>query len=174
MSADLGLFHLLGAVAVLCAALLLVVRSAAAASAALLAASSALAGILVLLGAEFVGVALLIVQAGVATVLLLMIFMLVGAEGGTRPSTRRLHIALKGVGCAAAAFVAVAMVGALPGDLLTDAAGAPAPAWGGGGGGHRAAGLALFRDHRLSLQAVGLVLLSAIVASISLVRRRSG
>jgi NADH:ubiquinone oxidoreductase subunit 6 (subunit J) len=91
-----------------------------------------------------------------------MIFVLVGAEGGTRPTSRRRDVAVKLVGCLAAAGLAVAIVHAMPSDPPLQAA------FDRSSGGQRPMGLALFRQHGFPLQIVSLLLLSAIVGGVAL------
>jgi NADH:ubiquinone oxidoreductase subunit 6 (subunit J) len=187
VNAELLLFDALAGVAVFAAAAMVIVaRSAVAVATALLACLTALSGVLVLLGAELVGVVQLIVQAGSVTVLLLMIFLLVGAEGGRRPTSRPRDTVFKLVGCGAAAGIALLIVHAAPGDGAPAAAvfsfAAPNPARSldpnaalyFASGGHRAMGLALYRSHLLPLQILALLLLAAVVGSVSLAGRRAG
>jgi NADH:ubiquinone oxidoreductase subunit 6 (subunit J) len=167
VSAETLLFDALATAAVFSAlSMVVVARTAVAVATALLACLAALSGVLVLLGAELVGIVQLLVQAGAVTVLLLMIFMLVGAEDETPSAVGRAGTTLRLIGCLAAAGLAVAVIGVAPVEAPMTAALDPASS------GHRPMGLALFRHHALALQILSLLLLSAVVGSMTLALRR--
>ncbi len=125
MSIEVVLFYCFAGLALFSAlAMLLFVRNAMAGAMSLLLSMVSLAGIFVLLGAEFLGVVQIIVYAGAIMVLLLFMLMLSNLdedEFGPSPSLQRIW---KTVACAVALAVALLLGWQLPGVLPEIAEGA--------------------------------------------------
>ncbi len=146
-------------------AMLLLARNVVAGALCLVVTMVSLAGIFVLLGAEFLGVVQIIVYAGAIMVLLLFVIMLLDFEVdefGPEPPRRAL---LK----AAGGGIAIAVGGALAVAFVVEAPQAPLEAR--SIGGHHAMGRALFSDFVLPLEVLGLLLLAGIVGAVIVAKR---
>jgi len=150
------------------AAMLLLARNLIAGALCLVITMVSLAGIFVLLGAEFLGVVQIMVYAGAIMVLLLFVVMLLNLEVDEFGPVPPLRGLLKAVGASIAIGVGCAVVLA----LVVDEPRAPLAAI--SIGGHRALGRALFSDFVLPLEAVGLLLLAGIVGAVIVAKRRLG
>jgi len=167
MSAQLLLFYFFAGLALFSAlAMVVLVRNVVAGALSLVITMISLAGIFVLLGAEFVGAVQVIVYAGAIMVLLIFVIMLFNLEVdefGPEPLGRAAgKVAAAGV----AALLCVALLTALP-----ESSALPEPAVALAGG-HRELGTALFTRFVLPLEVVGLLLLGAIVGAVILAKRR--
>jgi len=169
MSVPLLLFYVFAALAVASAlAMVALSRNLVAGALCLVVTMVSLAGIFVLLGAEFLGVVQIMVYAGAIMVLVLFAIMLLdlGEAGGLAASRLRGVTRVGGVlgGAGVAALLVLALIAA----PAPDAAGTPAI------GHHRALGRALFTDFVVPVEIAGLILLAAIVGAVILAKRRLG
>jgi NADH-quinone oxidoreductase subunit J len=169
MSAEVVLFQVFALLALFSAAAMVALAGNAVASAmSLVVTIVSLAGIFVLLGADFLGVVQIMIYAGAIMVLVVFVVMLLeaGRPKPAPPSRSRTFVKL--LGCAAAAGIAVLLISVIPPGSLPG--GAPAEAI----GGYREIGLALFTDFVVPLEVVGLLLLSAVVGAVILAKQRIG
>ncbi len=125
----------------------------------------ALAGLYVLLEAQFVGLIQVMVYAGAIVVLFLFVIMLLNLRGSGAAGAESQPIA-KAVG----ALVAVAATLWVARTLA--AARAPWPDGEEGVGTTRAIGEALYTDYVLSVQVAGVLLLAGIVAAVVLAKKK--
>jgi len=167
VTGELVLFYLFASLALFSAlAMVSFVHNVVAGVISLVVTMVSLAGIFVLLGAEFLGVVQIIVYAGAIMVLLLFVVMLLNLETDDFAPRSRARSLWKLVGSAAAvAFAALLALANRPQPGLT-------PPISGSIGGHRDIGLALFREFVLPFEVGGLILLSAIVGAVILAKRR--
>ena len=170
MSAPVLLFYALGALALFSALLMVVLpRNVVAGAMSLVVTMICLAGIFVLLGAEFLGAIQIILYAGAIMVLLLFVVMLLNLEGEVLGATTHARAAMKVLACVVVVGVAALLAYALPsGESAPDAALERVATM----GGNRAVGRALFTEFVLPLEAAGLLLLAAIVGAVIVAKRR--
>ena len=170
MSFDLLLFWAFGFLAVFSGiAMVGFVRHIVASAMSLVVTMISLAGIYVLLSAEFVAAIQIMVYAGAIVVLFLVVILLLNLRDGQLARAASGPKAFKIAGVVASVGVAVALVAqswvffwiVAPPDRL--------PA---GFGGHRALGVALYTDYVLPLELTGLILLAAILGAVVLAKRR--
>jgi NADH-quinone oxidoreductase subunit J len=169
MGAEAVLFYLLAGLA-LASALALVLFSKSGVPAALHLALSllCLAGIYVLLGAHFVAVVQVLVFVGAVVVLLLFGIMLLDPGGDAFGNLRPEQPALKLLGVLVALAIPALLLRRVYGELPPVS---PLPE---GFGGVRELGLQLLGEHLVVLEAVGLILLAAMVGAVILAKRRIG
>ncbi len=125
----------------------------------------ALAGLYVLLEAQFVGLIQVMVYAGAIVVLFLFVIMLLNLRGGGAASAES-----RPIGKAAGAIVAVGAVLWLVRRLA--ASRAPWPEVDPSYGTTRAIGEALYTDYVLSVQVAGVLLLAGIIAAVVLAKKK--
>jgi NADH-quinone oxidoreductase subunit J len=128
-----------------------------------------LAGIYVLLHAEFVAVVQIMVYAGAILVLFLFVVMLLDLREGGFARAARGHNLLKLSGAGGSLAIAVLLVATVPGVLATAPAPESVPE---GFGTYRLLGLALYGKYVVAVELVGLLLLAAIVGAVVLAKRR--
>jgi NADH-quinone oxidoreductase subunit J len=167
MSAQLFLFYAFALLALFSAvAMVAFVRNVVAGALSLVVTMLSLAGIFVLLGAEFVGVVQIIVYAGAIMVLLLFVIMLFNLEVdefGPEPLGRA---AFKIAAAGMAALLCMTLIIVLPeSELLPEPQSELL-------GGHKQIGRTLFTRYVLPLEVTGLLLLAAIVGAVILAKRR--
>ncbi len=167
-------FYCLAAVAVAGAIGVIALRSPVHAALSLLASFLAVAGLFVLLNAEFLAAVQILVYAGGVMVLFLFVIMLVNVHmlAGESQYMRRLVPAAVVLGIALAVLVGIGVVasGELPpadAAALTSVAGVPL-------GNTEAVGWSLYRDYLLPFEVVSLVLLVAMIGAIVLGRKELG
>ena len=170
MSFDLLLFWAFGFLAVFSSiAMVGFVRHIVASAMSLVVTMISLAGIYVLLSAEFVAVIQIMVYAGAILVLFLFVIMLLNLREGEFSRAASGPKALKLAGAVASVGVAVALVVrasrffsiAPPPERLPQ-----------GFGGYRALGVALYTEYVVPLELAGLILLAAIIGAVVLAKRR--
>jgi NADH-quinone oxidoreductase subunit J len=164
------LFYALGALALLSAvAMVCLGRQLVAAALCLLLTTVSVAGIDVLLRAEFVGIVHLLVYPGAIGIVLLFAIVLLDPRPDDMVPLQRVEGLVKVLGAGGVLGIAALFSLRLRGSLasLQELAG-PVPD---GFGGHRALGLALYGDYLVPLEVVGLILLTAIVAAVVLAKR---
>ena len=170
MSFDLLLFWAFGFLAVFSSiAMVGFVRHIVASAMSLVVTMISLAGIYVLLSAEFVAVVQIMVYAGAILVLFLFVIMLLNLREGEFSRAASGPKALKLAGAVASVGVAVALVVrasrffsiAPPPERLPQ-----------GFGGYRALGVALYTEYVVPLELAGLILLAAIIGAVVLAKRR--
>ena len=170
MSFDLLLFWAFGFLAVFSSiAMVGFVRHIVASAMSLVVTMISLAGIYVLLSAEFVAAIQIMVYAGAILVLFLFVIMLLNLREGEFSRAASGPKALKLAGAVASVGVAVALVVrasrffsiAPPPERLPQ-----------GFGGYRALGVALYTEYVVPLELAGLILLAAIIGAVVLAKRR--
>jgi NADH-quinone oxidoreductase subunit J len=127
----------------------------------------ALAGLYVLLEAQFIGLIQVMVYAGAIVVLFLFVIMLLNLRGSGTTGAENQPV-LKAIG----ALIAVAATLWLARTL--SAGRAPWPDVGPEFGTTRAIGEALYTDYVLSVQVAGVLLLAGIVAAVVLAKKKIG
>jgi NADH-quinone oxidoreductase subunit J len=162
---DTVLFLTFAAIAVLCAINLVVQTHPIASALSLIGVMSALAVLYLLLGAEFLAAAQMIVYAGAIMVLFIFVIMLLNA-GGERATKSRQLVKLAGVPLIAVFLGIVAFViqALLPRSELVWFGGFP-------GGGPRDIGIPLFTRYLLPFEVTSVLILIAIVGAIVLGRK---
>jgi len=167
VTAELVLFYAFAALALFAAlAMVTFVHNVVASALSLVVTMVSLAGVFVLLGAEFIGVVQIIVYAGAIMVLLLFVVMLLDQGSDRFGRGSRARNLWKLLGCAGAVGVAALLATTISGE------GVPAPSEAVLNGGYRAVGLALFREFVLVFEVAGLLLLAAIVGAVILAKGR--
>ncbi len=131
----------------------------------------ALAGLFVMLNAEFVGVLQVMIYAGAIVVLFLFVVMLLNLRGGEMAADRQPFLKLVGAGIVIAATVKLtSLLGAArsnPSGIQKD--------WmpvGPEFGSVRDIGLVLYTDYLLLFQVSGILLLAGIVAAVILAKQK--
>jgi NADH-quinone oxidoreductase subunit J len=162
---DTVLFLTFAVIAVLCGINLVVQTHPIASALSLIGVMGALAVLYLLLGAEFLAAAQMIVYAGAIMVLFIFVIMLLNA-GGERATKSRQLVKVAGVPLTAVFLGIVAFViqALLPrGELV----------WFGGfpGGGPRDVGIPLFTRYLLPFEVTSVLILIAIVGAIVLARK---
>lgn len=159
------LFYVFGAVSIATAATLVAaVRSTVAATLSLVGTLLALAGIYVLLGAHLMAAIQVMLHAGAIVVLFLFVVMFHDLRPDAVPTGRQRAFR---VGAALVSFLLLYRVLRAMGPL---GEAPPAPA---GFGGYRQLGISLYTDYVLLVEVAALVLTTAIVGALILVRKRS-
>jgi len=128
-----------------------------------------LAGIYVLLAAEFVAVVQIMVYAGAILVLFLFVIMLLNLQEEETARATSGPKALKLAGAVASVGVGVALV-VRAADSFSIAP--PPESLPQGFGGYRTLGIALYTEYVLALELAGLILLAAIIGAVVLAKRR--
>lgn len=158
------IFVILAVVAVLAAVGVVAQRKAVRSALFLLVHFICLAGLYILLNAQFVAMVQIIVYAGAIVVLFLFVVMLLGMERAEEPPDLRPYFGLAGALLAILLLVGVAWA------LLSGGGGSvPAEA---AGGGVRDIGAALLTDFAVPFELASVVLLVALVGAVALARRR--
>jgi NADH-quinone oxidoreductase subunit J len=169
MAIELFFFYAFAFLAVFSAvAMVGFVRNVVAGAMSLVVTMISLAGIYVLLRAEFVAAIQIMVYAGAIVVVFLFVIMLLNLRADGFAPPRRGATLWKGVGAAGAVLVTAIFALRLP-EVMPEAAEAPLPA---GFGGYRAVGIALYTDYVVAVEIVGLILLAAIVGAVVLAKRK--
>ena len=159
---SLTLFWVFGGLAVLAAlGTVLNVRNTVAGVLSLAAAMVSLGAVYVLLEAAFVAVVQLLVTAGAAVVLFVVVVMLVDPEQDARGAPRQSALKITG---------AVLVLFALANFVLWLPVLGPGPVLPTGFGGYEVVGALLFTDWVLAFESVGLLLLAAMVGSVVLAK----
>jgi NADH-quinone oxidoreductase subunit J len=128
-----------------------------------------LAGIYVLMHAEFVAVVQILVYAGAILVLFLFVVMLLDLRDGGLGSPPEGQNLVKAVGVGGSVGIGVLLVANLRGAFSLTPLVAALPE---GFGGYRALGIALFSEYVVAVELIGLILLAAIVGAVILAKRR--
>ncbi len=166
---ELVLFIILAIIAIVAAVGVVVSRSAAHSALFLLVNFCALAGLYILLNAQFIAVAQVIVYAGAIVVLFLFVVMLLGAEWreGREPRPYQRYVAL------VLALVLLIEVGyILAGDFLTGPQGPYTQELIAREGHVQVIGRLLFTDFLLPFELASVVLLVAIVGAVVLAKKK--
>ncbi len=158
------IFIILAAVAVLAAVGVVAQRSAVRSALFLLLHFVCLAGLYLLLNAQFVAMVQIIVYAGAIVVLFLFVVMLLGVERAAEPPDLRPYYGLAG------ALLGVLLLAGVAWALLS-VGGGPVPAEAAGGS-VREIGTALLTEFAVPFELVSVALLAALVGAIALARRR--
>ena len=169
MNFELFLFYAFAALALFSAvAMVSFLRHVVAGALSLAVTMISLAGIYVLLHAELVAAIQIIVYAGAILVFFLFVVMLLDLpDGGFRPPPEGQNW-VKAIGVGGTLAIAVMLVVSVSGALSIAPLFDMLPE---GFGGHRAMGIALFTEHVVAVELVGLILLAAIVGAIVLAKR---
>jgi NADH-quinone oxidoreductase subunit J len=122
-------------------------------------------GLWLLLGAEFLAIALVLVYVGAVMVLFLFVVMMLDINYDSLRAQFRSYIP---VGATVGALVLLEMALVLAGGYMKGATPASPPA----GGNTRALGLALYTEYTYVLEIASVVLLVAIIAAIALTHRK--
>jgi NADH-quinone oxidoreductase subunit J len=164
VSAEQMLFYAFGGLALLSALGVLVnVRNTVNAALCLMVSMLAIAGLFVLLHAEFLGVLQVLVYAGAIVVLFVFVIMLLNLRGGIQgPET---HFAAKVLGGVLLTGVAVKFIAVLA------SARKPLPEVERAFGTVESVGRVLFTDYVLAVEVAGVLLLAGIVAAVILAKR---
>lgn len=166
MSFPLLLFYVLASAAVVCGLLVITRQNAVHCALFLVGVFLSVAGVYVILGAEFLAAVQLLVYAGGILVLFLFVIMLVKLERATG-RRRRGFLSL-------AAILLVVALAALMGSILLEGGGGgttgPVPAPAGGEGNLERVGMSLFRDYLLPFEVASVFLLVAMIGAIVLAR----
>ena len=125
----------------------------------------ALAGLYVLLEAQFVGLIQVMVYAGAIVVLFLFVIMLLNLRGSGAVGAERQPI-VKGIGAVVATAAVLWLIRRLAANR------APWPDVDPSYGTTRAIGEALYTDYMLSVQVAGVLLLAGIVAAVVLAKKK--
>jgi NADH-quinone oxidoreductase subunit J len=161
---EMVIFFILAAVAVLAAVGVVAQRNAVRSALFLLVHFICLAGLYVLLNAQFVAMVQIIVYAGAIVVLFLFVVMLLGMERAEETPDLRPYYGLAGV------LLGVLLLAGVVWALLSAGAGAvPAEA---PGSSVRDIGVALLTDFAVPFELASVVLLVAMVGAIALARRK--
>ena len=168
MTAAAVVFYTLASIALVAGLMVIVSRNVMHSAIYLVLAFLAVAGIYVLLTAEFVAVVQVLVYAGGIVVLFLFLIMLVNLREALGGRRLRLHAVVSGV----LALLVVAQV------LYIYAGGGPAPLGRGAallteGGNLQAVGWALYRDYLLPFEIASVLLLVAMIGAIVLARQKA-
>jgi len=162
---DTALFIVFAAIALLCGINLVVQTHPISSALSLIGVMGALAVLYLLLGAEFLAAAQMIVYAGAIMVLFVFVIMLLNA-GAERVTPTRQLVKVMGVPLMAVFLGIVAFIiqGLLPRSELV---------WFGGfqGGGPRDVGIALFTRYLLPFEVTSVLILIAIIGAIVLAHR---
>lgn len=158
------IFIILAAVAVLAAVGVVAQRSAVRSALFLLLHFICLAGLYILLNAQFVAMVQIIVYAGAIVVLFLFVVMLLGMERAQEAPDLRAYYGLAG------ALLGVLLLAGLVWALLL--AGTDSTPAGSGGGSVRDIGAALLTDFAVPFELASVVLLVALVGAVALARKR--
>jgi len=161
---ELVIFIILAAVAVLAAVGVVAQRSAVRSALFLLLHFVCLAGLYILLNAQFVAMVQIIVYAGAIVVLFLFVVMLLGMERAQEAPDLHPYYGLAGVGLAV-----LLLVGVIWALLLAGAGPIPAAA---PGSSVREIGTALFTDLSVPFELASVLLLVALVGAVALARRK--
>jgi NADH-quinone oxidoreductase subunit J len=160
---EMVLFWILGVVAMAAAVAMIAQRSAARSAVFLLVVLCCLAGLYILLNAQFVALSQVIVYAGAIVVLFLFVVMLLGAERAEEtPDRRRLHLLAGGV------LALLLLVGVLW--LAVGVAGTPATSV--ATDNTRDLGAALLTQFLLPFELASVVLLVAVVGAVVLAKKK--
>jgi NADH-quinone oxidoreductase subunit J len=156
-------FWILAIVAVAAAVAMIAQRHAARSAVFLLVVFCCLAGLYILMNAQFVGLAQLIIYAGAIVVLFLFVVMLLGAERAEQtPDRRRFHLlaggALALLLLAGVAWVVLGVTGSAPAPIESNNA--------------QALGAALLTDFMLPFELVSVVLLVAVIGAVVLAKKK--
>lgn len=168
MAASTIVFYVLASIAVVSALLVIGNRNVMHSAIYLVLTFLAVAGVYVLLTAEFVAVVQVLVYAGGIVILFLFLIMLVNLREALAGRRVRLHALGSGI-------VVILVVGQIlfvyaRGELDTIAAGASALTE---GGNLQAVGLVLYRDYVLPFEIVSVLLLVAMIGAIVLARQKA-
>jgi NADH-quinone oxidoreductase subunit J len=164
VSAEQSLFYAFSGLALLSAlGVLANVRNTVNAALCLMVSMVAIAGLFVMLHAEFLGVLQVLVYAGAIVVLFVFVIMLLNLRGGI--ASAETHFATKLLGGALLVGVAVKLT-----TLLAGVRGPWAPVERGFGT-VAEVGRVLFTDYVLAVEAAGVLLLAGIVAAVILAKR---
>jgi NADH-quinone oxidoreductase subunit J len=158
------IFFVLAAVAVLAAVGVVAQRNAVRSALFLLVHFICLAGLYILLNAQFVAMVQIIVYAGAIVVLFLFVVMLLGMERAEEAPDLRPYFGLAGVllGVLLLAGVVWALLSVAPGTLSAGTSGSSV----------RSIGTALLTDFAVPFELASVVLLVAMVGAIALARRK--
>jgi len=170
LDAPLLAFYGLAGIGLAAAVLMVTRRNLVHAALYLLVTFFAVAGIFVLLQAEFLAAVQVLVYAGGIMVLYLFVILLVDVprEEAERPLPRRTHTWV-------ASVLTLATAGLVVWNLAARPAGPAAPGRGPGGDGNlETVAMALFRHYVLPFEAVSVLLLVAMIAAIVLARPERG
>jgi NADH-quinone oxidoreductase subunit J len=171
MELPLLLFYVFGFLALSSAvAMVCFVRHPVAGAMSLLVTVISLSAIYVLLEADFVAVVQLLVFAGAVGIVLLLAIVLLGLRADPLGSLGRGEGVVKAVAAAGALTITAILIARLPASLfaLRQLSG-PAPE---GYGGYRALGRALYGEYLVPVEAIGVILLAALVGAVILAKRR--
>jgi NADH-quinone oxidoreductase subunit J len=161
---DLLLFILFAAIAVACACNVVLQSHPVSSALSLVGVMMSLAVLYLLLGAEFISAAQVVVYAGAIMVLFIFVIMLLNA--GAERRTARAKVAQF------AGIPALILLGSLLLTLLQRGRGAPAVTFGGfDGGGAKDVGLSLFSKYLLPFEVTSLLILIALVGAVVLARK---
>jgi NADH-quinone oxidoreductase subunit J len=169
---EMVVFFVLAVLAVACGVGVIAQRNAARSALFLLACFCCVAGLYILLNAEFLAMAQLIVYAGAIVVLFLFVVLLLGAEGAQeQPGTRQTLRSARGQAywVAGALLAALLLAGILW--AVVPAAGAPAQALPRADN-VRQIGEALLSGFAIPFELTAVVLLAAIVGVVVLAKKR--
>jgi NADH-quinone oxidoreductase subunit J len=159
---EMVFFWILATVAVVAAVAMIVQRHAARSAVFLLIVFCCLAGLYILMNAQFVGLAQVIIYAGAIVVLFLFVVMLLGAERAEEmPDRRRFHLLAGG----ALALLLLAGVGWVLFEV-TGAASAPVES-----NNAQELGAVLLTDFMLPFELASVVLLVAIIGAVVLAKK---
>ena len=167
---ELILFLVFGLVAVVSAIVVVVQRSAVYSALALIVTFFCMAGLFILLGAEFVAAVQVIVYAGAIMVLFLFVIMLLDLrrEEGRRFAPGKAQVACGVVGGGGLLLLLAALAGTAS---ITPQRGSITPETLGRLGNTQVIGALLFTDYLFPFEVTSVVLLIAIVGAIVLARR---
>ena len=168
MSAPAVIFYVLSSVAILCGVMVIWSRHVMYSAIYLVLSFLCLAGLYVLLTAEFVAAGQVLVYAGGIVVLFLFLIMLVNLRDALAGKRLRVHAVVSG--SLGAAVVAQILYVYSTGDLKAAAAAAPSLA---AEGNLQAVGRALYTDYVLPFEIASVLLLVAMIGAIVLARQKA-
>ena len=168
MSAPAVIFYVLSSVAILCGVMVIWSRHVMYSAIYLVLSFLCLAGLYVLLSAEFVAAVQVLVYAGGIVVLFLFLIMLVNLRDALTGKRLRVHAVVSG--SLGAAVVAQILYVYSTGDLKAAAAASPSLA---AEGNLQAVGLALYTDYLLPFEIASVLLLVAMIGAIVLARQKA-
>ncbi len=168
MAASTVIFYVLSALALLCGVMVIWSRHALYSAVYLVLSFLCLAGLYVLLTAEFVAAVQVLVYAGGIVVLFLFLIMLVNLKDALTGRRLRVHAVVSGA--IGAAVMAQILYVYSRGEIRAAAAAAPALA---GEGNLQAVGKALYTDYVLPFEIASVLLLVAMIGAIVLARQKA-
>jgi NADH-quinone oxidoreductase subunit J len=168
MAASTVIFYVLSALALLCGVMVIWSRHVLYSAVYLVLSFLCLAGLYVLLTAEFVAAVQVLVYAGGIVILFLFLIMLVNLKDALTGRRLRVHAVVSGA--IGAAVMAQILYVYSRGEIRAAAAAAPALA---GEGNLQAVGKALYTDYVLPFEIASVLLLVAMIGAIVLARQKA-